>query len=418
MGRIGKVRCGRAAARWHCRSALVAVAAACCALTAGFRIARCQDGGAAAVRLIRLDDSVIATRSLAIHDGAIQGPGVPAGLRLDDLRRIERPAADMAQAGSPGRWAELRGGSYIAAESVSIADEKCRVKWRGEQTLELPLDAVRAIRFEPSASAAFDKARAQPKAEQDRVLIRDDTGAETIVAGLVDSLTSQQIQLDVGTQRRALPVASIVGIVFAQPAAAEAILPIAVHLSNESVLVGSSLELSDSNTTLLLPGDVRVTIRWTEVSRVVVRSSRVAFLSDLQPLAEAQRPIVTPSFPARRDMSVSGRPLRLGSQVYEKGLGVHAFSELTFATGGAWDWFIATIGLAPDEGEQGDCVFKVLADGKVIYERRVRAADAPHVVDLPIAGCDQVVLVVEPGEDLDLGDHANWCDARFIREKR
>jgi hypothetical protein len=28
-----------------------------------------------------------------------------------------------------------------------------------------------------------------------------------------------------------------------------------------------------------------------------------------------------------------------------------------------------------------------------------------------------VTLVVEPGEGLDLGDHANWCDARFIKNK-
>lgn len=418
MGRIGKVWPRRSAWRQHGRAALMAVAAACCSFTAGFPSASCQDGGAAADRLILLDDAVITVPSLRIHDGAIHGPGVPAGLRLDDLRRIERPGALVEPAPASVPWVELRGGSRIAAKSVSIAAEKCRVLWRGQQTLELPLDAIRAIRFETSASAPFDKARAQPKAEQDRVLVRDDSGAETIVAGLVDSLTSEQMQLDVGTQRRALPAASIAGIVFAEPAAAEARLPIAVHLSDESVLLGSSLELSDSSATLLLPGEVRVPFRWAEVTRVIVRSGRVAFLSELQPLAEEQRPIVTPPYPTRRDLNASGLPLRLGSQVYEKGLGVHAFSKLTFAAGGQWDRFLATIGLAPDEGQQGDCVFKVLADGKVIFERRVRAADAPQVVDLPIAGCEQVMLVVEPGEDLDLGDHANWCDARFIRDKR
>jgi hypothetical protein len=30
----------------------------------------------------------------------------------------------------------------------------------------------------------------------------------------------------------------------------------------------------------------------------------------------------------------------------------------------------------------------------------------------------QVTLIVEPGEDLDLADHANWCDARVIRPKK
>jgi len=160
-----------------------------------------------------------------------------------------------------------------------------------------------------------------------------------------------------------------------------------------------------------------VSFRWNEVQRVTVRSSRLVFLSDLEPVAEKQQPIVTPDFPARRDISVTGHPLRLGSQEFEKGLGVHAYSELTFAAGGKWDRFLATIGLDPVAAEKGDCVFKVLADGKTIFSERLRATDSPQAIDLPITGCDQVALVVEPGEDLDLGDHANWCDARFVKNK-
>jgi hypothetical protein len=28
-----------------------------------------------------------------------------------------------------------------------------------------------------------------------------------------------------------------------------------------------------------------------------------------------------------------------------------------------------------------------------------------------------VTLLVEPGEGLDLADHADWCDARFIKNR-
>jgi hypothetical protein len=389
--------------------------------TAGIQSVQCQERGADSTRLVLLDGSDIAVTGLNIRKGELHGQGVPPLLQLDDLRSIDRPAVNAEPSGPGTLWVELRGGR-IAAQTVSISNEKCRLERRGEQSLELPLDAVRSIGLLPSASAEFDNTRANPAAEQDRVLIRDASGAETLVAGLVESLTNEQLQLDTGGAPRSLPRTSIVGIVFAQPAPADSPATAIVHLSDESVLAGTSLDLNQSRASLLLPGNTRVAFRWDEVSRVIVNSTRVAFLSDLQPVAEKQRPIVTPHFAARRDRSVTGRTLRLGSpayesRVYEKGLGVHAYSELPFATSGKWDRFVATIGLDPDAGSQGDCVFKVLADEREIFTQRLRAADSPQDIDLPITGRQQVVLKVEPGEGLDLGDHANWCDARLVKNK-
>ena len=41
-----------------------------------------------------------------------------------------------------------------------------------------------------------------------------------------------------------------------------------------------------------------------------------------------------------------------------------------------------------------------------------------QVVDVSIRGIDAVELEVVPGEEFDLADHANWCDARFIKSKQ
>src|SRR4029079_3802779 len=99
-------------------------------------------------------------------------------------------------------------------------------------------------------------------------------------------------------------------------------------------------------------------------SRVTIRSTRVAFLSDLKPTEEVQQPIVTLALSAQRDKSAMGKPLTLGGRVYEKGLGGHARSSLPFATEKKWDVLAATIGLDAAAGGKGDCVFVVLVDGQ------------------------------------------------------
>jgi hypothetical protein len=42
----------------------------------------------------------------------------------------------------------------------------------------------------------------------------------------------------------------------------------------------------------------------------------------------------------------------------------------------------------------------------------------PADIKLPITGCQRLTLLVEPGAGLDLADHANWCDARLIKNKK
>jgi len=90
---------------------------------------------------------------------------------------------------------------------------------------------------------------------------------------------------------------------------------------------------------------------------------------------------------------------------------------LTFAAEKKWDTLAATIGLDSASGDKGDCVFVVLADGQPLLTRRIKGADPPEEISLTITGRDQVTLLVEPGEGLDLADHANWGDVRFVRNR-
>jgi hypothetical protein len=119
----------------------------------------------------------------------------------------------------------------------------------------------------------------------------------------------------------------------------------------------------------------------------------------------------------QRDKSVMGKPLTLGSRVFEKGIGVHARSSLTYAAEGKYDLLVAVIGIDAETGGKGDCIFTVLGDGQPLFTQRMKGVDAAQEVSVPIDGIQDIVLVVEPGADLDLADHADWCDVRFIKNK-
>lgn len=145
------------------------------------------------------------------------------------------------------------------------------------------------------------------------------------------------------------------------------------------------------------------------------RSTRVTYLSALTPGRAVQRAFFDVPWPARFDAAVTGGPLSLGGRTYARGIGVHAHSELTYELPPAERHLAATIGIDDHVRPRGSVVFKVLADGRPVFDSGpVSGADPPQEVLVELGSATTLTLVVESDRDLDLGDHADWADVRVI----
>ncbi|MEE2524443.1 NPCBM/NEW2 domain-containing protein [Pseudarthrobacter sp. J75] len=96
---------------------------------------------------------------------------------------------------------------------------------------------------------------------------------------------------------------------------------------------------------------------------------------------------------------------------FDKGLGVHAPSTITYYLGGKCTSFTAQVGLESDFG--GNIIFKVNADGVNKYQSRTYTPGfAPESVDVDVTGAAYVDLVVDPSGSIN-GAHGVWGDAKF-----
>ena len=181
---------------------------------------RSQDADRKPVTVVLLDGTKIPVQSLAIAGGKLSGEGAPQGLVLDDLRRIDLAPTGAEPSENPAVQIELRGGGRILGKSVTIANDKCQVVWTGGPPLALPIDALRSVRFDPATPhPEFDKAQLAPAADADRAFLQVD-GKTDSVTGLVTGLTAEQLMIQIEGQDRAVPRASVLGFVLAQPQAA------------------------------------------------------------------------------------------------------------------------------------------------------------------------------------------------------
>lgn len=117
----------------------------------------------------------------------------------------------------------------------------------------------------------------------------------------------------------------------------------------------------------------------------------------------------------RRNRSVDNRPLRIGGQNFERGLGTHAESTLVLDLHGTATRFTARVGVDDEcQGTRASVRFHVLGDGRTLWESGIlHGGDAAQPVEVDLHGVRRLILLVtDAGDGIDY-DHADWAEARF-----
>ncbi len=144
------------------------------------------------------------------------------------------------------------------------------------------------------------------------------------------------------------------------------------------------------------------------------------YLSDIQEVYSRQD-----ESHVKKDFTFQGNIISLNNGVFEKGLGTNANSEIQYDVR-VYKRFESWIGL-DDELDMlfpnyASVVFKVLLDGKVVFESDVfRQESPPKFITVSLNNAHKMTLIVDdadtgsPEGNLIWGDHANWADAKLIK---
>ena len=158
------------------------------------------------------------------------------------------------------------------------------------------------------------------------------------------------------------------------------------------------------------------TANWAD-ARVTKILSTFDYVSDLTPVGTP----INGWGPIEIDMSTGGQgqgdggTLKLNGVNYEKGLGVHADSEVVYALDGNYSRFTADIGLNAGPRETGEVIFEVYGDDELLFSSGIMTGNsATQSVDVDVTGYDQLRLVVDGNGSIN-HDTANWADAKLSR---
>jgi hypothetical protein len=362
-----------------------------------------------------IDGQMIAATIESISpQGLATGPGIDGKIQLENIAAYQTQATAV----TPGSIEILIAGQgKIFTTNITVNDSTAKVSLVDGTQIDVPLEIIRAIAFKRTERVT--KELTNPSDSQD-IIVVNTAGGEKTVAGIFEGLGQGKVSLNFNGKSRKISVEKINGIVLAN-LGLKPLEGAKIELTDRSQISGRLQQVTDGQAILAVTSTAVIRLPWTSVTQMELESDNLEYLSNLEPIEFQQKSIFAPQRSWQRDRSVESNPLRLHEPNtnsylnFRKGIGTQSFCELKFENTHQFRRFQAVAGIDVETNGRGDCQMSVYADGIQLWSQRITAKTPPASIDVDITGMKVLTLVVEPGRQFDLADHANWADAKFVK---
>lgn len=355
-----------------------------------------------------------------------------------DVARVTFPAKPGGEPAKPAAWIELVDGTQLVATELSRT--KGKFAWRS--TLEAAGAApamlegrdVRSARFQTADAAVLDKFAeiAARKASGDQIVVRRGEKAIDSLSGIVRDISADAVQFEIDGELRPVAMKRVFGIVFYQPVGRELKKAACVLTDVAGMkLPIAAMTLTDGTLKIVTPAGLEFVRPLDALARIDFAAAKTMYLGDLKPESLEFTPLVGDKanvdlaqlFQPRVDRALFGGPLQLPRETdgrtmpawsYAKGMAIHSRTKLVYRLPREFRSFAATAGIDSRVRPAGNVRLAIAGDDKPLYEGKIAGKDAPVALSLDVAGVKRLTILVDFGEDLDVADHLNLCDARLV----
>ena len=374
------------------------------------------DGETLTGSLVRLDADGVTIRTA---DGPITLP-------------TDRLAAILPEATPPKRqptsriWVELTDGSMLVVLVYSVTSGEARIVLPGGKNLRVATRDVASVRFQSQTEtigAEWSRIR-ESATEGDLLVIRKNDSVDYLVGQLHD-VTDTVVRFELDGEILPVKRTKIHGLNYYRPAKDDLPEPLFELTGRDgSFWPVLSVSFADEMLRWTTPLGIEFDAPLATVARIDFSRGKIIYLSDLEPESVEWAPFfgsgkrlssVSEFFAPRWDRGLDSGPLLLVGKSYQKGLAIHSRTRLVYRLPGRFGRFRATAGIDDRVRPNGNVRLVILGDDRVLLEITLGGADPPEPIDLDLAGVRRLSILVDFGDDLDVADHLNLCEARVIK---
>jgi len=303
------------------------------------------------------------------------------------------------------------------------------------EPLKISTEQIRFVQFLPMEANDASWQKSDLTGDVLVVSKKDSEQTETL-EGVIGEVSAEQVEFSWEGDTIPVKRAKIAALAFYHANVPESATPVCVlQLSSGAQISVSGIKLSDNGLQVVTPDKLVLTFPFADLVSADYSIGKLTFLSDIQPLRSEWTPLV--ALPAaaesiknfgepRSNSSFTGSPLALSwpadenqtnarLETYDKGLAIRSRTELEYRLPKSLRRFTAIAGIDPETLAQGSVQLTIELDGQVALTQTIDGQHGPVKIDLDVAGKQRLKLLVDYGENLDLGDRLHMVEARFVK---
>jgi hypothetical protein len=321
---------------------------------------------------------------------------------------------------------DLVDGSEIVAADYTAFGGRAQIAAFDGRSLDLSAEDVAAVRFLPLVGGVAGewKRLLESRPGSDLLVVRKDDSIDYhrgVIGDVTGELVEFQLEADVLPVKRT----KLQGLIYYRAAERE-FGDAACRITDVdgSRWVARSLAMESGTLHWTTLSGLEVIRPLESVLRVDFSQGKVVYLSDLKPDSVAWTPYFGEDsglealrrfFGPREDRSLRSGPLELDGTPYSKGLALHSRTSLEYRLPGEFRRFKAVVGIDDRVRPRGNAQLVIRGDDRVLLDTTVAGTDPPRPVDLDLTGVRRLTILVDFGEDLDVADDVDLCEARVVK---
>lgn len=327
---------------------------------------------------------------------------------------------------------ELVDGTRIPCTEFTVADRQAKIVTPlSPQPIAISTQEIRNVQF--VALKDGTQPWQQDLTADVLVITKKDSDQTETLEGIIGDVLPEQVLFSWDGDTIPVKRTKIAALGYFHVQSAESGEPVCqLQLTSGALLPVATIKRSGDDLQVTTVGKLEFTLPLGDIVSADYSLGKLTYLSDLEPLTSSWTPLVALPTRAesiqnfgefRRNLSFTGSPLTLSwpgkdnaaLTTYDKGLAIRSRSELEYRLPRGLRRFVAIAGIDPQTQSQGSVDLAIEVDGEEVFKQTIDGTAEPVAIDLDIAGKQRLKLIVDYGENLDLGDRLHLVDARLVK---
>jgi hypothetical protein len=347
-------------------------------------------------------------------------------LELSQITGITVKESQPAAPPQPTVWLELADGSSLSGTAYTVAGGKARLVVSPDRTFEIPIGEIAWVRMQPSTDAiARQWAHILAQEAKTDLLVSKKGESIDYHKGILGDMNEETAAFDLDGEKLNVKRPKIYGLVYHRAAGRE--MPESVCSIAETgglTWAARTIAVADNEVRWTTPTGVQVVRPLAALSRIDFSRGKVVYLSDLKadsvewvPYFSIGKELPTRAafYAPRMDRSLGGGPLQLDGQRYKKGVAIHSRTTMVYRLPDRFRRFSALAGIDERVHPRGNVRLVIHGDERELLNVTVAGTEKAKPIDLDVTGVRRLTILVDFGDDLDVADHLDLCEARLTK---